>query len=70
MKEQDCSFQVKGKKVVGTLCSPNFEKKVPMSMISPNGFGVTDEFITYAAPLIEGEVQPIYKNGVISFISR
>ncbi len=48
----------------------NFEKKVPMSMISSSGFGVTDEFVTYAAPLIEGEVQPIYQNGVISFISR
>lgn len=43
----------------------NREKKVPAEMIAENGFGVTEAFIRYAAPLIEGEPAPIYKNGVI-----
>lgn len=45
----------------------NFEKKVPASMISPDGFGVTSEFINYAAPLIQGEPELLYRNGVIRF---
>ncbi len=48
----------------------NLEKKVPESMISSDGFGVTDEFINYASPLIQGEPELIYENGVIQFSSR
>ena len=33
----------------------NFEKKVPLDWISPDGSGVTQEFIGYALPLIQGE---------------
>ena len=45
----------------------NLEKKVPKSMIAADGFGVTEEFIKYASPLIAGEPVPIYKNGVMQF---
>ena len=45
----------------------NLEKKVPESMIAADGFGVTEEFIKYASPLIAGEPVPIYKNGVMQF---
>lgn len=48
----------------------NLEKKVPDSMISSDGFGVTDEFIKYASPLIQGEPELIYENGVIQFAKR
>ena len=33
----------------------NYEKKVPLEWISPYGSGVTQEFIDYALPLIQGE---------------
>ena len=33
----------------------NFEKKVPLEWITPEGNNVTDEFIDYALPLIQGE---------------
>ena len=45
----------------------NLEKKVPQSMITKDGFGVTDEFIKYAQPLIQGEPDILYKDGVIKF---
>lgn len=45
----------------------NLEKKVPQSMISSDGFGVTDEFIEYSLPLIQGEPNISYKNGLIQF---
>lgn len=48
----------------------NLEKKVPETMITSDGFGVTEEFIKYASPLIEGEPELIYKNGVIQFTQR
>lgn len=45
----------------------NFEKKLPMDMITDDGFGVTEKFIDYASPLIAGEPELIYKNGRLSF---
>lgn len=42
----------------------NVEFKMPRSMINEEGNGITKEFIEYAAPLIEGGVEPIYRNGV------
>lgn len=45
----------------------NLEKKMPESMIGEDGMSVTDEFIRYAAPLISGEPELVYTNGVIDF---
>lgn len=45
----------------------NFEKKVPVSWIREDGYGVTDEFIKYAAPLIEGETDTVYIHGLPRF---
>ena len=42
----------------------NAERKVPRSMINEAGNDVTDEFISYARPLIMGELQPVMKDGV------
>ena len=36
-------------------------------MIGADGMSVTDEFIKYASPLIAGEPDLIYKDGVIDF---
>ena len=43
----------------------NFEKKMPPEMI--NGFDVTESFIKYAKPLIYGEPELSYTNGIIDF---
>lgn len=45
----------------------NFEKKMPMEMLSQDGFSVTDKFFEYAAPLIEGELPLIFEGGLIKF---
>ncbi len=45
----------------------NFEKKIPLSWIREDGYGVTNEFIEYAAPLIIGETDTVYQNGLPRF---
>lgn len=42
----------------------NKEKTVPLSWITPDGHDVTDEMMTYLKPLIQGEANPTYKNGI------
>lgn len=42
----------------------NAEKKVPIEWINSNGDGVTDDFIKYVQPLIQGEVTPIMVGGL------
>jgi len=46
----------------------NHEKQVPKHYISDTGDDVTIDFINYAKPLIEGETQLEYKNGIPHFI--
>ena len=53
---------------VSTKDVANFEKVIPNTMISEDGFNVTDEFIKYALPLINGTYSVIYENGVIKTI--
>lgn len=45
----------------------NYEKKIPDTMINLSGNGITKEFIDYALPLIQGEHDPKYKNGIQTF---
>lgn len=45
----------------------NKEKKVPINMINKEGNNVTDEFITYALPLINGEVRLPIIDGLPSY---
>ena len=45
----------------------NFEKKVPMEWINADGNGVTQEFIDYALPLIQGETKMQKVNGLPRF---
>lgn len=42
-------------------------KYLPRTMMNGKGNNVSSEFITYALPLIQGEVSPSYNNGVLAF---
>lgn len=42
----------------------NLAKEVPRSMINESGDNVTEEFIEYVRPLIEGELSPLTVNGL------
>lgn len=42
----------------------NFEKKVPVKWINEEGNDVKEELLTYLAPLIQGEVNIPYENGI------
>jgi len=46
----------------------NVVKVVPENYINKDGNYVTQEFIEYAKPLIEGEIMPEYENGVPKFL--
>lgn len=47
----------------------NEEKTVPDEYINENGNGVTEAFLNYARPLIQGELYPIMENGVPKHLS-
>ena len=42
----------------------NYEKKVPMEWINEEGNDIKDELLTYLKPLIHGETEIIYENGI------
>lgn len=42
----------------------NLEKMVPADFISEDGCQVTDKFVNYIRPLVQGELYPIFKNGL------
>ena len=48
----------------------NIEKKVPLEWINTNTNQMTEEFINYAKPLIQGELYPIYKDGLPAHLIR
>ena len=45
----------------------NAERKVPLDWITPDGYGVTQAFIDYAAPLVEGEPVRVMDRGLPKF---
>ena len=45
----------------------NYEKKVPREWINPEGNGVTQAFLDYALPLIQGENSRAVENGLPRF---
>ena len=45
----------------------NYEKKVPLEWITPDGCGITDDFIRYCSPLVQGETKLRYENGLPRF---
>ncbi len=48
----------------------NLEKVVPDNMIGEDNMSITDEFIKYARPLIEGEPELTYEKGILKFVKR
>ncbi|MBQ7077544.1 MAG: 6-phosphofructokinase [Lachnospiraceae bacterium] len=48
----------------------NDERRVPREWISKDGTYVTDEFVTYVEPLIQGEVGPIMVDGLPRHLYR
>jgi len=46
----------------------NGEKYFPDEWISPEGYFVTDEFLRYARPLIQGEVKPRIQDGLPNYV--
>jgi 6-phosphofructokinase 1 len=45
----------------------NAEKKVPMEWITNDGTGLSNEYIKYALPLIQGESKPPFEEGMPRF---
>lgn len=45
----------------------NIEKAIPKEMINKEQNGVTEKFIEYVLPLIQGENNPVFKNGIQQF---
>ena len=54
-------------KAVDLAVTANTEKKVPLEWISSDGVGLTQDFIDYALPLIQGETQLPFANGLPRF---
>ena len=48
----------------------NQEKMVPDHFISEDGCQITDAFLAYLRPLIQGELYPIFKNGLPTHLVR
>jgi len=54
-------------KLVPLETTANAEKKVPLEWIAKSGTGVTDDFIAYVLPLIQGESKHVTENGMPRF---
>lgn len=54
-------------KAVDLAAVANAEKKVPQDWITPDGVGLTQDFVDYALPLIQGETQLPFENGLPRF---
>ena len=48
----------------------NFEKGIPAEMITEDGYNLNEKFREYALPLIAGEPDLIYNDGLIQFAIR
>ena len=66
IREPGDEYKIKyGKRILSDVA--NVEKVIPPSMINQDGNGVTDEFVKYVLPLIEGENPAPYFNGMQRF---
>ncbi len=54
-------------KAVDLAVTAKKKKKVPLEWISSDGVGLTQDFIDYALPLIQGETQLPFANGLPRF---
>ena len=55
-------------KDVNLIC--NQEKKVPAEWITKNGTDVSDDFLAYSQPLIQGDVSHVMENGLPKYLYR
>jgi len=46
----------------------NEKKYIPTEWISEEGFFVSDDFIEYARPLVQGEVLPLIEDGLPNYV--
>jgi 6-phosphofructokinase 1 len=46
----------------------NKAKSLPVQWITPDHHDVTEDMINYLTPLVQGEVEPAYKNGVVDYL--
>lgn len=53
---------------VNNIC--NKEKGVPLSWITNDGSDISEDFIRYALPLIQGNVEVPFENGLPAFAFR
>ncbi len=68
-RKPGASYQMEcGLKDVSGIC--NKEKTFPEEWITRGGTDVSQEFVTYALPLIQGEPQRVMKDGLPSFLCR
>lgn len=68
MRENSNSYSVKAENIDVSL-SANKEKNVPDYMINNEGNYVTQSYIDYALPLIQGELKIDYINGIPHYIN-
>jgi 6-phosphofructokinase 1 len=55
--------------LIPLLKAANKEQKVPLEWILPHGAGLTDAFIEYASPLIQGDSKAKLVDGLPRFAS-
>lgn len=68
-RTSDSPYQISyGTADVNIIC--NEEKTIPLEWISKDGSDVTEEFITYAKPLVQGQVDVPMKEGLPNFAYR
>ena len=65
-RKEGAEYQLEMKPVPLDIVA-NTEKKMPTEWIKPDHTGLTDDFIAYALPLIQGETQLPYENGLPRF---
>ena len=65
-RKEGAEYQLEMKPVPLDIVA-NTEKKVPTQWIKPDHTGLTDDFIAYALPLIQGETHLPYENGLPRF---
>ncbi len=65
LSDEPYSYEI-GKADVSKIA--NEAKSVPVSWINEAGNDVTDELITYVKPLVEGEVDGYYKDGIVEYV--
>jgi len=66
-RKSDCPYEIEYE-VADVNKIANVVKKVPDNYINDEGNYVTEEFIKYVKPLVEGEIIPEYENGVPKFL--